>query len=77
MSDTEYAHLLRKCREAKMMNDYHVLSTGERLAAAIVLNKPHWLQEQGYTLAEAFDRIGPTWWPLLLRAQRDISDGVE
>ncbi|KDR37823.1 hypothetical protein [Caballeronia glathei] len=75
MSEAEYAHLISKCREAKATG-IGMLSTGEKLAAAIVLNKPDWIQNLNYTLAEAFDRVGPYWWPYLKRAQQEL-DGDE
>lgn len=42
-----------------------VLSTGEALAAALVLNRADWLQDMGYTIAQALERIGPEWVGLL------------
>ena len=76
-NDGEYKHLLTKCRDVRHADGPGALSTGEALAAAIVLNKPEWIAEMRYTLAEAFDRIGPEWWPLLLRAQREIDAEVD
>lgn len=58
--NAEFRHMLAKCRDARA-GGWGVLSTGEKLAAALVLNRPDWLQEQGYTIAEALDRIGPEW----------------
>lgn len=37
------------------------LSTGEALIAALVLDRPDWLEDMGYTIAQAIDRIGPDW----------------
>lgn len=39
----------------------NVLSTGEKLMAALVLNRPDWLAEWDYTIAEAIDRVGAEW----------------
>lgn len=36
-------------------------STGEKLAAALVLNRQDWLYEMNYTIAEAIDRVGTDW----------------
>lgn len=33
------------------------MSTGEALTVALVLNRPDWLQEEGFTIAQALDRI--------------------
>jgi hypothetical protein len=37
------------------------LSLGEALTAALVLDRNGWLQERGYRIADALDRIGPDW----------------
>ncbi|WP_206630295.1 hypothetical protein, partial [Mesorhizobium sp. M5C.F.Ca.IN.020.32.2.1] len=46
------------------------LSTGEKLAAALVLNRPDWLAEMNYTLAETIERVGPQWLALIPEAAR-------
>jgi hypothetical protein len=66
--EAQLAHLVGKCEDAKN-GGYGVLSTGEKLAAAIVLNRPDWIAAEGYTLAEAIDRVAE-WAPLFLTAQR-------
>lgn len=50
-------HLLMKTRDAAHNGGINAMSTGEALAAALVLNRPDWLAEMGYTIAEAIDRI--------------------
>ena len=71
----EFNHLLGKAREAKKHPDArHVMSTGEKLTVALVLNKPEWLVEMDYTLAEAVDRVGPEWCGHLLPVQRRLTD---
>lgn len=37
------------------------LSLGEALTAALVLDRGDWLQERGYSIADALDRIGSDW----------------
>lgn len=69
--NSELDHILRVTRYAQA-NGYGVLSTGEQLAAALVLNRADWLAEMGYTMAEAVDRIGPEWSALLITAQRAL-----
>jgi hypothetical protein len=54
------AHVLAKCRDAAA-GGWGVLSTGEQLMAALVLNRPDWLIAMNYTIAEAIDRVGPEW----------------
>jgi hypothetical protein len=70
----EYIHLLSKSLDAKRggHDAWRVQSTGEKVAVAIVLNKPKWLAEMNYTLAEAFDRAGSAWWPLLIIVEREL-----
>ena len=58
--NAEYRHMLAKCRDAKN-GGWNVLSSGEKLAAALVLNRADWLAQMDYTIAEAMDRIGPEW----------------
>ncbi|WP_077001724.1 hypothetical protein [Variovorax sp. KK3] len=70
-SDTEYRHLLQKCRAARE-EGLDTLSSGERLAAALVLNRPEWLAAMGVTIAEAIDRIGLIRCSMLLEVQRDL-----
>ncbi|MDT4852343.1 hypothetical protein FQZ97_865710 [compost metagenome] len=72
----ELEHILMKAREARD-HGYGVLSTGERLAAALVLNRADWLKEMNYTLCEAIDRVGPEWVALLRQAQRILADESE
>jgi len=38
-----------------------VLSTGEQLAAALVLNRADWLASMNYTMAQAMERLGSDW----------------
>ena len=59
-----YDHMLSKCRDARD-GGWGLLSTGEQLAAALVLNRADWLEAAGYTTAEAVERIGPEWAALI------------
>lgn len=69
--DSEFRHLCVKARDAARggYEAWRVQSTGERLAVAVVLNRPEWIAEMGYTLAEAIDRIGIEWLALVLKAE--------
>ncbi|RUV66769.1 hypothetical protein EOA50_30060, partial [Mesorhizobium sp. M1A.F.Ca.IN.020.30.1.1] len=51
MNDRALQHIIAKARDAKH-GGFGVLSTGEKLAAALVLNRPDWLAEMNYTLTE-------------------------
>jgi hypothetical protein len=48
-----------------------VLSTGERIAVALVLDRPDLVKEVWGTMLEAVERLGPEWCAAALQAQRD------
>ena len=50
------------------------MSTGEKVAVALVLNRPEWLAEYGYTIPEATDRCDPVWVSLIPKVARDLAD---
>ncbi len=60
-------HLVEKIREMADAVEQHpshrgVLSTGERIAVAIVLRRMDWLREGGFQDADAArDRLGDDW----------------
>lgn len=66
-------HLVMKVREAAARG-IGALSTGEALAAALVLNRADWLAEMNYTIAEALDRIEDDWIALIPAVARMIAD---
>jgi len=76
MSSNEYLHLLQKARDANKggRNGWDVMSTGEKVAVALVLNRADWLSEYGYTLAEAIDRSGEEWVRLIPKVARQLKD---
>lgn len=51
---------------------FGVLSTGEKIAVALVLDRRDLLQEVngGYTILEAIDRLGETWTAAAIAAQK-------
>lgn len=53
---------------------FHVWSTGERLAVALVLNRPDLLKtvNGGYTIVEAIDRVGDEWMRAVMIAHKHI-----
>ncbi|MEJ7014807.1 hypothetical protein [Sinorhizobium meliloti] len=71
MTDRELQHIITKARDAKH-GGFGVLSTGEKLAVALVLNRPEWLADMRYTLAEAIERVGPEWLALIPEAARAL-----
>lgn len=76
MSDIEFRHLLGKARDAKRggKDAWAVQSTGEKIAVALVLNKPDWLASMDYTLAEAIERTGSEWLSLVPKVERTLRD---
>jgi hypothetical protein len=71
-----YEHLLHKARDAKRggHDAWAVQSTGEKVAVALVLNRPDWLTEYGYTIAEAIDRAGQDWVGMIPQIARQLGD---
>jgi len=53
---------------------FGVLSAGEKLAAALVLNRPGWLRDMGYTMAEAIDRVDRDWLAAIPEASRILGE---
>ena len=47
-----------------------VLSTGERIAVALILDRPDLFPHGGYTVLEAVDRLGRDWTQAAFRVQR-------
>ncbi len=71
-----YEHLLRKSSDAKRGGHeaWTVQSTGEKLAVALVLNRPDWLAEIQYTIAEAIERSGPEWVAIIPQVARQLAE---
>jgi len=63
MSEAVFRELFAKARAVKAggRDAFGVLSTGEQLAVALVLDRADWITECGYTLVDAIQRIGPVW----------------
>lgn len=57
---------------AAARSGYGTLSTGEALAAALILNDHAALSERGMTIAEALDRVGPDWSAMLPAASKRV-----
>jgi hypothetical protein len=75
-SNPRYDHLLRKAEDAKRggHDAWAVQSTGEKAAVALVLNRPDWLAEHGYTIAEAIERSGSEWVAMIPQVARQLVD---
>lgn len=76
MNTAELRHIVTKARDAKR-GGFGVLSTGDKLAAALVLNRPDWLADMNYTLGEAIERVGAEWLALIPTAERMLRDEDE
>jgi hypothetical protein len=65
------AHIRAKVRMVAADESlFGVLSTGERIAVALVLDRPDLVKFWG-TMLEAVNRLGPDWTRAALRVQRD------
>ena len=71
-----YRHLLNKARNAMRCGRcaWAVQSTGEKVAVALVLNRADWLEEYGYTIAEAIERTGQEWVAMIPRIARQLAE---
>ena len=71
-----YNHLLNKARQAMrfVRTAWAVQSTGEKIAVALVLNRADWLEEYGYTIAEAIERTGQEWVAMIPRIARQLAE---
>ncbi len=72
-TDDTLQHILRIARHARS-EGYGVLSTGERLGAALALNRADWLASMDYTMAEAIDRLDGPWLARIPQAARTLKD---
>jgi len=70
-----YEHLFNKARNAKRggHSAWAVQSTGEKVAVALVLNRADWLEEFGYTIAEAIERAGQEWVAIIPQVARQLA----
>ncbi len=71
-----YRHLLNKARNAMRCGRcaWAVQSTGEKVAVALVLNRADWLEEFGYTIAEAIERAGQEWVAIIPEIARQLAE---
>jgi hypothetical protein len=76
MNDVEFRHFLGKARDAARggRNAWSCMSTGEKVAVALVLNKAEWLAVMDYSMAEAIERTGSTWVALMPAVCRELRD---
>jgi len=72
MNDNVLKQIIDKSRAAKR-GDWGVLSTGEKLAAALVLNRADVLAEEGYTIAEAISRVWANWLSKIPAAAQQVT----
>lgn len=73
MPDYVLEQIVNKARDARS-GGFSVLSTGEKLAAAVLLNRHDWLVRMDYTMVEAIARIGPEWMARLPAAARILAE---
>jgi hypothetical protein len=77
IGSADFAQILAATRHAATLGAPGPLSTGEALTAALVLNRPDWLIAMKYTIAEALERIGPEWGPLIPAAAKQFKQESE
>lgn len=75
-TNLDFKHMLGKARDAAA-GGINAMSTGETLAAALVLNRPDWLAAMNYTIAEAIDCIGPEWANLVPAVAKEFDRDVQ
>ncbi|MGL4965431.1 MAG: hypothetical protein ACRC67_29685 [Inquilinus sp.] len=73
IGNADLAHMIRKARTAAD-GSFGVHSTGEKLVVALLLDRPDWLAEMDYTLADAIERVGPEWARLIPAAARQVEN---
>lgn len=61
MSDTVHIIIGLIRRVQADWEERHVISTGEQIAVALILNKPEWLPFPFQHPLDAVDRLGPEW----------------
>ena len=66
-------HIVFKVRDAAA-GGVDAQSTGEKLMAALVLNRFDWLAQWDCTIAEAIDRVGSEWVALIPRVARLVDE---
>lgn len=76
VTDYVLEQILSKSRAARG-GHFGVLSTGEKLAAALVLNRADLLAEIDYTMAEAIERVGGDWLARIPEAARILAYEAE
>jgi hypothetical protein len=59
LSESALESGLACCRTAHALNSFAVLTRGDALLAAVVLNRPDWLWDQGHTILSAMQKLGP------------------
>lgn len=75
----EFRHLLGKARDAARggRDAWSCMSTGEKVAVALLLNKTEWLVAMNYTIVEAIERTGSAWLGLMPAVVRALQDAGE
>ncbi len=53
---------------------FDTLSTGERVAVAMVLDRGDLLKLRGWTILDAANRLGPLWLKAAISVQRELCD---
>lgn len=71
IGSADLAHLLGKARDAARSGP-NGMSSGEKLAVALILDRPDWLAAMNCTIAEAMERVGVDWLRLIPAVARQF-----
>ena len=75
IEDATLRQMVSKTLDVRHEKSPGALSTGEALAAALILNRPEWLANMRYTICEAIDRLdGDGWVQRLREAERIVNE---
>nr|WP_311530308.1 hypothetical protein [uncultured Ralstonia sp.] len=72
IGSADLAYLTSKARDAASAG-ISGLSTGEKLAVALILDRPDWLAALDCSIAEAIERVGPDWLRLIPAVARQLN----
>ncbi len=77
MANPETVRIIERLVEVFLKDEARigVWSTGERIAVALVVDRPELVKEVWGTMLEAVERLGPEWFDAALQVQRNRGTG--
>ena len=75
MNLVEFNHILDQARDVAVGGHerWQKLNQIDRIRVALIINNPLWIQEDGLSMAEAVDKLGPETCSMLLAAEQALS----